>query len=165
MTFSRGNIGPVNFGDPVPDINSTTTLGKPFKLSDYRGRYVVLYFFPKAFTPGCTAETREFADNYDDIKALGAEVVGISTDDLDTQCDFAQKMKVRFPMLGDPKLDIVSAYAVKWPLFSLAQRVTIIVDPEGRLGGYFHHELLISRHVKDVVAFLKKLQKPAGVGA
>jgi peroxiredoxin Q/BCP len=149
----------MNFGDQVPDVIAQTTLGQPFKLSSYRGRYVVIYFFPKAFTPGCTRVAQQFRDNYAEISRLGAEVVGVSTDAHAVQCDFAQQMKVQFPMVGDPTGQIVEAFGAKWPVFNLAQRATFIIDPDGKLAGYFHHELRISQHANDVVAFLSKLQK------
>jgi thioredoxin-dependent peroxiredoxin len=151
----------MNFGDAVPDIVAHTTQGEPFRLSERRGRYVVIYFFPKAFTPGCTAETKQFRDHYPELAALGAEVVGISTDDHEVQCDFSSKLKVPFPLIADPNAEIVKAYGVKWPLFNLAQRVTVIVDPNGKLAGFFHHELNISKHSNEVIAFLSRLKKDA----
>jgi thioredoxin-dependent peroxiredoxin len=146
----------MKLGDPVPDISASTTLGQPFRLADHRGKYVVLYFFPKAFTPGCTRETEQFRDQYPEITALGAQVVGVSTDSHEVQCDFANTMKVPFPMIGDADGKIVAAYGVKWPLLKLSQRVTVLVDPEGRLAGYFHHELAISKHADEVVSHLKR---------
>src|SRR4051812_3426947 len=125
----------MNFGDAVPEIDAETTRGERFKLSEHRGKYVVIYFFPKAFTPGCTQETKQFRDHYPELTALGAEVVGVSTDDVDVQCDFSTQLKVPFPMIGDPQATIVEAFGVKWPLFNLAQRVTLIVDPDGKLAG------------------------------
>jgi peroxiredoxin len=149
----------MNFGDPVPDIEAKTTRGEQFKLSDHRGKYVVVYFFPKAFTPGCTHETKQFRDHYPELNALGVELVGISTDEHDVQCDFASQLKVPFPMIGDPDAKIVERFGVKWPLFNLAQRVTLVVDPDGKLAGYFHHELRVAQHYNDVVSFLAKLKK------
>jgi peroxiredoxin len=149
----------MNFGDTVPDIDAPTTRGERFKLSEHRGRYVVVYFFPKAFTPGCTHETRQFRDNYPELSGMGADLVGVSTDDHEVQCDFANQLKVPFPLIGDPDGKIVAEFGVKWPLFNLAQRVTMIVDPQGKLVGYFHHEWRIAQHYNDVVEFLKKLKK------
>jgi peroxiredoxin len=126
-----------------------------------RGRVVVLYFFPKAFTPGCTTETRRFRDNYDDLKRRGAEVIGVSLDDLATQCRFAEKNDVSFPLVADPDHAITDKYDVKWPLLPFAKRVTYIIDEAGVVRAVFHHELQVSRHLDDVVQFLDR-RKPAG---
>lgn len=155
----------MKFGEPVPEIDAPTTHGTRFQLSAQRGKYVVLYFYPRAFTPGCTMETKQFRDHYDELSALGAEVVGISTDDHTVQCDFAAQTQAKFPLIADPKAVIVSAFGAKWPLLSLAQRVTVVVDPEGKLAGYFHHELLVSKHVNDVVTLLKGRLKKAGAAS
>lgn len=86
-------------GDRAPEINTKTSDGKPFVLSEQGGLCTVLYFFPKAFTPHCTKETRFFADNFNEILLAGANIVGISTDDADTQCKFAGDLGARFPLL------------------------------------------------------------------
>jgi peroxiredoxin len=149
----------INLGAPAPDFTATTTLGTSFCLADQRGRIVVLYFFPKAFTPGCTAETAQFRDAYPELKAMGVEVVGISADDDKVQCEFAVSMKATFPMIGDSDRKIIDAYDAAWPIFRLAQRVTYIVDEEGILRHCFHHELRISHHKKEVLAAVTQLLK------
>lgn len=149
----------MNFGDVTPEISAPTTDGGRFSLAAHRGRFVVIYFFPKAFTPGCTRETGQFRDLYPELSALGAVVVGVSTDKHEVQCAFAEKMAVPFPMIGDADGKIVEAYGVKWPLVKLAQRVTVVVDPEGKLAGFFHHELAISKHATEVLQLLKQAKK------
>jgi peroxiredoxin Q/BCP len=80
----------LSIGDRAPDFAARSTDGQMLTLSHLRGRPVVIYFYPHAFTPGCTAETRRFRDNYDELQSFGAEVIGISTDDHEKQCKVAQ---------------------------------------------------------------------------
>ncbi|MCS6913014.1 MAG: peroxiredoxin [Myxococcota bacterium] len=142
-------------GDPAPDFSATTTEGRTLRLSELRGRKVVLYFFPKAFTPGCTLETRRFRDAYEDLRSLGAEVIGVSGDSHERQCAFAAAQGVTFPLVGDSDHAIAKSYDVLWPLFSLARRVTYVIDEDGRIEAVFHHELDVGRHIKDVRAHLQ----------
>lgn len=144
-------------GSLAPDFDAETTAGGQFHLAAERGHIVVIYFFPRAFTPACTVETQGFRDNYADLKSVGAEVVGISTDQLARQCRFAEKHQVRFPMIGDPDKDIARAYGVLWPLLPMAKRVTFVVDPFGIIRGVFHHEFQVSKHLDEVVSFARDL--------
>ena len=87
----------VQVGDPVPDLELETTAGK-IRLPQLRGKKVVLYFFPKAFTTGCTRELKRFTELYDEFRKLGAEVIGVSVDGLETQRKFAERHGARFPL-------------------------------------------------------------------
>jgi thioredoxin-dependent peroxiredoxin len=143
-------------GEPAPDFSARTTDGQMLTLSQLRGRPVVIYFFPHAFTPGCTAETRRFRDNYDDLRRYGVEVIGISTDDHEKQCKFAQAEKVKFPLIGDKNAEIQALYGVKRPILKSNRRVTYIVDEEGLIAAMFHHEFQVLRHMDDVRLFFEK---------
>jgi peroxiredoxin Q/BCP len=146
----------IKVGDPAPDFEASASGGRTVSLGPLRGRVVIIYFYPKSFTPGCTAETRLFRDNYDDLRALGAEVIGISTDNLDTQCRFSEKHQVSFPIVSDADRTISLAYGVLWPLMSVDKRVTVVVDEEGIVRAVFRHELQVIKHLDDVVGFLRK---------
>lgn len=146
----------LNVGDTAPDINSVGSDGKPFVLSQQDGLCTVIYFFPKAFTPGCTAETKRFRDNYPEIALAGASIVGISTDDSDTQCKFAESLRAPFPMIGDRSKAISQAYGVLWPLVGLTRRVTFVVGPDMKIEAVFHHELNIEAHRDDVLRFVNE---------
>ena len=143
-------------GDYAPEIGLPASDGKAFHLADRKGRYTILYFFPAAFTPGCTAESKRFRDNSDELAALGADVVGISTDTLEQQCAFADSLRVKFPMVADPNGKVTRAYGVKWPIFDRARRVTFVIGPTQHIEAVFAHEVQVNRHLDDVVAFLKK---------
>jgi peroxiredoxin Q/BCP len=147
----------LNVGDLAPPIVATTHDGKPFRLDALRGQMVVIYFYPAAFTPVCTIETRKFRDRYEEIQQLGATIVGISSDAQDTQCEFAEKERVQFPMVADRDRSIAAAYGVKWPILPRVQRVTFVIDREGRVAARLHHELSAEKHVSGAVDVLKKL--------
>ena len=121
----------LSVGDRAPDFAARTTDGQMLTLSQLRGRPVVIYFFPYAFTPGCTAETRRFRDNYDDLQRFGVEVIGISTDDHEKQCKFAEKERVKFPLSGDKSAEIQALFGVKRPILKSNRRVTYVIDEDG----------------------------------
>lgn len=145
-------------GDLAPPIVLPASDGTTFNLAERNqaGRWVVLYFFPAAFTPGCTAESKRFRDNAPELAALGADVVGISTDNNKTQCNFAESLSVTFPMLGDDSAKVSKAYGVLWPLFSRARRATFVISPKGVIEAVFWHEVQVNKHLDDVFTFLRK---------
>jgi peroxiredoxin len=136
-----------------------SSAGRRVKLDDYKGKYLVLYFYPKSFTPGCTYETVLFRDHYDELQRLGADVLGISRDDHARQCAFASKHELQFPIVADPDGTICKAWAVDRRIWPVAQRVTFLVDPDGHVVGRFAHALRISAHVSDVLKALRELRK------
>ncbi|MCQ4349432.1 MAG: peroxiredoxin [Sulfolobales archaeon] len=117
-------------GSQAPDFEVESTKGK-IRLSDFKGKRVVLYFFPKAFTPGCTRETQKFAEMYEKFKELNAEVIGVSADKLPTQERFAQKYNAPFPLVADTELKIINAYGVLSESGKSASRVTFVLDENG----------------------------------
>ncbi len=126
-------------GDPAPDFALPDQHGKVHRLSDYRGRYVVVYFYPKDFTPGCTREARAFNEALDALAAEGAVVLGISADDVERHKKFAEKLGLKFPLLADPKKKVIQAYGA-WGAKNLygkkvegTMRYTYVIDPEGRI--------------------------------
>jgi peroxiredoxin len=149
-------------GDTAPPIDAVASNGKRFVLDEQaESLCVVLYFFPKAFTPGCTAETKEFGKHYAELILAGASVVGVSTDDRDTQCRFATSLAAPFPMLGDHDRSICRAYDVLWPLIGVAHRVTYVLSPPTAapparftVEAVFQHELDIGAHRNDVLRFV-----------
>jgi len=151
----------LKIGDLAPDFVAQASDGRELRLSELRGRPVVLYFYPKAFTAGCTVETIGFRDSYEDLKKLGAEVVGVSTDAHDTQCRFAGKHGVSFPLVGDPDKSISKSYGVLRSIPSLDRRVTFLIDEEGVIEAVFKHEILVTRHLSDVRRLLESRKKKA----
>ncbi len=152
-------------GDTAPPIDAVGSDGKRFVLyAQEDSLCTVIYFFPKAFTPGCTAETKEFRKHYTELTLAGATLIGVSTDDLDTQCRFAGSLAAPFPMLGDNDRAICRAYDVLWPIIGFAHRVTYVVGapakgaanggPRCTVEAVFKHELDIGAHRDDVLRFV-----------
>jgi peroxiredoxin Q/BCP len=142
-------------GSQAPDFEASDCMGRSVRLSDFRGRRVVLFFFPKAFTMGCTAEVRHFRDHQARIRELGAELIGVSVDSLETQCAFAKQEQVEFPMLGDSDRKLSGLFGVLWPLVRLDRRVTFVIGPEGVVEQVIQHEVRVSQHLDDVLAALQ----------
>jgi thioredoxin-dependent peroxiredoxin len=119
-------------GETAPDFTAPNQDGTPFRLSSLRGSPVVLYFYPKADTPGCTIESKGFRDVYGDYLARKVHVVGVSVDDCPAQKAFAEKYGLPFPLIADTSKDIAKAYGVLGPRGS-ARRVTFLVDARGEV--------------------------------
>jgi peroxiredoxin len=160
-------------GDTAPPIVSAASDGSRFALYEQTGLCTVIYFFPKAFTPHCTTETKEFRKHYVELELAGATLVGVSTDDLETQCKFASSLSAPFPMLPDKDRSICRAYDVLWPLIGIAHRVTYVVappassDPRWVVQAVFHHEFDVAAHRDEVLRFVNdKFQsaRPARAG-
>lgn len=99
-------------GDKAPDFTANDQNGKPLALADFKGKMVILYFYPKDDTPGCTAEACDFRDNYQSLIGKGYEVIGVSTDDEKSHKKFESKFNLPFPLIADTGKEIVEAYGV-----------------------------------------------------
>jgi thioredoxin-dependent peroxiredoxin len=142
-------------GDIAPDFETTDCKGNPVKLSALRGRRTIVFFFPKSFTIGCVAENRAFRDNHERIRSLGAELVGISVDNLASQCAFAEAEDLRFTLIADENREISKRYDVLWPVLNIDRRVTFIISPDGVIEHIIKHEVRVSRHLDDVLNHLQ----------
>jgi peroxiredoxin len=142
-------------GDTAPDIDAPASDGTRFSLAAQSTKLcTVLYFFPKAFTPGCTVETKLFRDNYAEIALAGATIVGVSTDKLDTQCRFASEMKTPFPLIADPTKKIAQGFGVLFPLVGIARRVTFVLNRERRVLAIFSGLFDVEKHRDGVLRFI-----------
>ena len=151
----------LDVGQAAPDFTGLDCQQRPVSLAALKGRRVVLFFFPKAFTLGCTEETRHFRDNHARIQALGAELVGVSVDSVATQCAFAQRENVHFALLGDEGRTLSRAYDVLWPVLNVDRRVTYIIDPQGIIESVIRHEVRIYKHLDDVLHYLREHPRSA----
>ncbi len=122
----------IGVGDFAPDFTGTTAEGAAFTLSSLRGRPVVLYFYPKANTMGCTIEARGFTEHYPELSAAGVQVVGVSVDSVEAQHRFQEKYAIPFPLIADRDRAIARRYGVVG-LLGIAKRVTFLLDAEGRV--------------------------------
>ncbi|MGI0054051.1 MAG: peroxiredoxin [Thermoplasmata archaeon] len=119
-------------GDLAPDFDGTTSTGGHFKLSEERGHPVVVYFFPRADTPGCTLEAKGFQAHLSELTDRDVRVVGVSTDPVEEERKFAEKYALHFPLVGDPDRAISARYGVLGPGGS-ARRVSFLIGPDGRV--------------------------------
>ena len=146
-------------GQPAPEFSATTIRGDTFTLSDHKGKVVVLFFFPAAFSPLCSREVADFAKSWRDFSDLGAEVIGISTDNHTTQCEFAADNALPYALIADPEGKIATLYGAKWPLLNLARRFTFVIDPSGVVRNVFKYELRATRHVDEAMGATKEMRK------
>ncbi|MBC8155284.1 MAG: thioredoxin-dependent thiol peroxidase [Bacteroidetes bacterium] len=124
-------------GDPAPDFATHDQRGNPIRLSDYRGKKVVLYFYPKDDTPGCTAQACDLRDNYAELKKAGYDVLGVSIDGEKSHQKFITKYELPFTLLADTDKQVVEAYGV-WVEKSMygrtymgTARTTFLIDENG----------------------------------
>ncbi|SHI81843.1 peroxiredoxin Q/BCP [Hymenobacter daecheongensis DSM 21074] len=150
-------------GDQAPDFTLKTTTGDTFRLADQRGqRSVVLYFYPKDDTPGCTAQACSFRDQYEDFQDLGAEVVGISSDDEQSHQKFTEKHRLPFPLLADAGGQVRKRYEVPRALLGLLPgRVTFVIDKNGVIQYIFNSMSGATDHVRNAKQVLEKLAQTA----
>lgn len=123
-------------GTAAPDFKLQDQNGKWHSLSDYRGKWVALYFYPKDQTPGCTTQACEFRDNIFAYREAGAQILGVSVDDVESHKKFAEKHSLPFPILADPTKQVAKTYGVLKSYLGtmeLARRDTFLIDPQGRI--------------------------------
>lgn len=119
----------------APVFTAQTQTGADFDLNSRKGKWTVLYFYPKAGTPGCTKQACAFRDSIDQIRKLDTEVYGISADSVEAQSKFHQEHKLTFDLLADPDNKIIGMYGTKMPGMSMSKRWTFIIDPELKIRG------------------------------
>jgi peroxiredoxin Q/BCP len=146
-------------GDPAPDIRLNDDEGKPFELSNLRGKTVVLYFYPKADTSGCTLESKEFTASAKQFAAHDAVIVGVSPDKVDAQCKFKTKYGFPFPLLADVDHTVAAAYGV-WKEKSMygrkymgIERSTFLIGKDGKIRKVFS-KVKPAGHAQEVLAAL-----------
>ena len=145
-------------GTTAPEFEGELDDGSMFKLADYRGqKNVVLYFYPKDFTPGCTREACNFRDEMEDIEEHDAIVVGVSKDSAESHRRFREQHKLPFPLVADPDKRIIKLYEAEGLLGLMTARVTYIIDKEGTIQKAFRHDLDIGKHLKDTHAALESV--------
>jgi len=141
-------------GKPAPAFKLQDQQGKWHTLDQYRGKWVVLYFYPKDDTPGCTTQACELRDNIFAFRQAGAQILGVSVDDVASKKEFAEKHSLPFPVLADPTKETAKTYGVLtrfMGVMELAQRDTFLIDPQGRIAKHWvkvnpkgHSELVLA---------------------
>lgn len=149
----------MNVGDTMPDLLGLDADGKEVRLSDYPGRKVILYFYPKDSTPGCTAEACSMRDNLGALEAAGYQVIGASVDSAASHKRFAEKQGLTFPLISDPDHKLVEQMGV-WGEKSMAGRkymgtlrTTFIIGPDGRIEKIFGpKDIKTKTHAEQILA-------------
>jgi thioredoxin-dependent peroxiredoxin len=149
----------VQVGDKAPDFTLPAQTGEQVRLSELLGgRVVVLYFYPRDETSGCTAEACAFRDSYEVFTAAGAEVIGVSSDSVDRHAAFADHHKLPFTLVSDDKGQVRKLYGVSSLLGVIPGRVTYVIDRAGTVRHVFSSMTNIGRHVNDALDVVKTLQ-------
>ncbi|HSB49440.1 MAG TPA: peroxiredoxin [Burkholderiales bacterium] len=122
-------------GEPAPDFSLPDQDGRTRSLAEFRGKWLTLYFYPRDDTPGCTRQACAFRDDWSKLAALGAQVVGVSVDDIESHLDFAKEYKLPFPLLADKGGAVAARYGSlrDLGLIKFARRNTFLIDPQGRV--------------------------------
>ena len=151
-------------GAMAPTFALNDQENKKHALADYRGRWVVLYFYPKDDTPGCTTEACNFRDDLPALRAQNVQVLGVSMDDTRSHARFAGKFHLPFPLLSDTDGSLATAYGSLWSIgpLRIAKRHTFLIDPDGRVAKIYRN-VRPANHSRELQQDLKELQKvPAG---
>lgn len=140
-------------GQPAPNASGTLPDGSTFSVHGARGRVLVLFFYPKDFTGGCTREVCSFRDAFGELSAEGkVRVVGVSRDDVETHRRFIAEHRLQYELVADPEGEMATAFRTMrlgglWPM---QKRITYVIDAGGVIRGVFHHEFAVDSHVDDV---------------
>ena len=147
-------------GAAAPAFNLTTNEGKQVSLNDFKGKWVVLYFYPKDFTQGCTMEARNFQRDIAKYEAVNAVILGVSVDNEQSHKDFCAKEGLNFKLLADTEAKVSEQYGsvMEYNGAKLSARNTFIIDPQGKIVKVFE-KVKVAPHSEEVLAALASLQK------
>ncbi len=162
MIFPFLIIGPsladINIGQKAPTFNLQDQNGTWHKLEDYKGQWVVLYFYPKDGTPGCTTEACNFRDNIFEFQKLNTQILGVSLDNVKSHQEFSEKYSLPFPILADVDKSCAENYGVlgKFMLMTIAKRQSFIINPDGEIVKHYK-KVNADSHSEEVINDLKQL--------
>ena len=148
---------PLEVGQQAPDLTLDDDQNTPISLRSLKGTRVVLYFYPKDDTPGCTVEACSFRDQYEEFRDAGAEVIGVSSDSAEKHGKFADKHRLPFVLVADAGGAVRKRYGVPATLGVLPGRVTFVIDRDGVVRHVFNSQFQAKRHVAEALDALKKL--------
>ncbi|MGE3073635.1 MAG: peroxiredoxin [Dehalococcoidia bacterium] len=145
-------------GTRAPDFTGRLDDGSTFELAKFRGeKNIVLYFYPKDFTPGCTAQACNFRDNYSEISQYDAIIVGVSSDDEDSHTSFKEKHELPFRLLADPGKQVHRMYEAVGLIPWMTPRMTYVIDKQGVIRAAIRHDFRVKEHVPEVISALKQI--------
>ncbi|MEA5571520.1 thioredoxin-dependent thiol peroxidase [Calothrix sp. UHCC 0171] len=151
-------------GQNAPAFSASNQNGETINLEDFQGKWLILYFYPKDDTPGCTTEAKDFSAFVEDFMELGAEILGVSTDSTTKHCKFIDKHNLKITLLSDPEHQVADAYGV-WKLkkfmgkeYMGIERSTFLISPDRKIA-YTWSKVKVKEHVADVLKQLQLLIK------
>jgi len=141
----------LTLGQAAPDFNLIDQHGNTHTLADFYGNWLVLYFYPRDDTPGCTKQACGFRDELEELADFGAQVIGISVDNIDSHLDFAQKFQLSFPLLADTSGEMAARYhsLINLGMIKLAKRNTFLINPQGEIARIYY-SASAARNASDV---------------
>ena len=159
LTTSTVFASDLKVGDMAPTFELMNQHGELVSLSTQQGKWVVLYFYPKNDTPGCTTEACSFRDNINKLIAQKAVILGVSLDDKASHAEFAKKYKLPFSLLADEQAEVSAQYGALLDLkfIKFAKRHSFIIDPSGKIAKIYRN-VDPDKHVREVMAELKQMQ-------
>ncbi len=153
-------IGEANTGQTAPNFNLQDQNGEWHTLDNYKGKWVVLFFYPKDQTPGCTTEACNFRDNIFEFEKLNAQILGVSLDDVESHQAFSEKYSLPYPILADVNKECATEYGVlgKFMMMTIAKRQSFLINPEGSIVKHYK-KVDPDIHTKEVIGDLKELTR------
>jgi len=150
----------LKIGDDAPSFMLPDSQGNQINSNDFKGKWIVLYFYPKDDTPGCTAEACHFRDDFKLLESLGAKVIGISIDDSFSHKKFAEKYNLPFPLLSDASGEVASRYGAlnNFLVIKIAKRYTYLINPQGKIAKIYL-SVDTSKHSQEIIDDLKALKE------
>lgn len=162
--FTGKLIAEITVGKAAPKFTSTNEADKKVSLEDYKGKWLVLYFYPKDDTPGCTIQACDFSDSLNDLEKVNATVLGVSGDSTESHRAFIKKHKLKISLLSDPKREVMKPYMAyiesenNGKIAGKVQRSTVIINPQG-IVAYHFPKVSPKGHIDELKAKLAELQK------
>jgi peroxiredoxin Q/BCP len=158
MSLDRSSQGRIKVGDPAPDFTLPSQSGEMVSLRDLIGKkIIVLYFYPRDFSAGCTAEACAFRDNYEVFKDAGAEVIGVSSQSVDSHKKFASANTLPFILLSDEDGKVKKLYGASSAFGLIAGRITYIIDKKGIVRHVFSSQLNPTKHIEEALRIVKEI--------
>ena len=154
------SIAEINTGQTAPNFNLQDQNGNWHTLDNYKGQWVVLFFYPKDQTPGCTTEACNFRDNIFEFQKLNAQILGVSLDDIESHQAFSEKYSLPYPILADVNKECATEYGVlgKFMMMTIAKRQSFLINPEGQIVKHYK-KVDPDTHTKEVIIDLKQLTR------
>ena len=152
------SIAEINTGQTAPNFNLQDQNGNWHTLDNYKGQWVILFFYPKDQTPGCTTEACNFRDNIFEFQKLNTQILGVSLDDIESHQAFSEKYSLPYPILADVNKECATEYGVlgKFMMMTIAKRQSFLINPEGQIVKHYK-KVDPDTHTKEVIIDLKQL--------